>query len=205
MRVPSKLFLSSLLVSCLAACGGSDSSGGPSPVLSAKVTPYLGEWSAACDGRTVERISVTQDPAGGDRALMSTRTDYYAHPGCSGAIIATKSVNVPGMQVEITGSANGGVVFSEGAAAVPSAYDAVSATMPAHRITVTGTAVTYALVHNQWMWHIDFGGDSGTLIVDQYIIPAQPPESGAFMINGGKLYIMSPAGSVHTVDRVYSR
>jgi hypothetical protein len=222
MNFPRTLLLPSLLISCLAGCGGSDGGAGTpasattaspvvgtgnaaSPAISTKVSPYLGEWYGGCTRRMREKVSISRDPAGGDRILVSVTSDHHQNIGCTGAVVATQGLDIPGMQVAITGSTNAGVLFAPGTMAVQSAIDLISASLPAHHLQVTGTTVTHTVKDGQAQWCIDFGGGNSTCLYDEGLYPAQTAVSGAIMVNENKLYIMWPAGSEYTADLTYSR
>lgn len=169
-----------------------------------KLAAYLGSWSAPCDWYSMDSIAVTALPDTADTAQIAIKTEYFATPTCEGPVVATMTMSA-GLVAVHTGTASTSIVYSEGTAAVPATVDLMSITLPAHTTSVTGTAVTHTVINEEAQWCVDLGGGNSSCIQDMGLVPAQGPETGAMYVNGNKLYLLSPVGSIYYADETYTR
>jgi hypothetical protein len=200
----------------LAGCGG----GGPSTDAGSasastpgvqppqKLGAYFGTWSSDCANHAVDTATIVNGAWGHpefqtDVINITIRTDYYNNANCTGNIIATvtPSTYATAMYVD---SANAPVVLTPGAPPVTVKVDKVSATLSAHTVTVSGSAVTHTVMNGQAQWCIDYGGNS-TCLKDEGTYPAQGTSTGGLYLQGSTLYELELNGSVYTVDERFTK
>jgi hypothetical protein len=89
--------------------------------------------------------------------------------------------------------------------AVKVKVDKVSATLSAHTVTVSGSAVTHTVVNGQARWCIDYGGGNSVCLKDEDTYPAQGTSTGGLYLQGDTLYQLELNGSVYTVDERFTK
>lgn len=165
---------------------------------------YLGTWSAPCDGRSIERVAISESSTVPDGIELAIATDYYAQLGCSGPIVATETMSARILATH-TGRVDSAIVPYEGAPSFPAFVDLASLTLPGHTRSVTGSAVTHTGINGKAQWCINFGGGNSTCIHDDGFIPFQGPISGGFYITADTMYLLSPMGSIYYADAIFKR
>lgn len=165
---------------------------------------YLGMWTAPCEWYSRESVTVSASPQSSDTAIIRPTTEYYATENCDGPVIATWAMSA-GIVAVHNGKADTAIVFSEGSPSVPAVIDLISATLPAHTVSVTGSAVTQTVIDGEAQWCIALGGGNSTCITDPGSSPAQGPENGGLYVDGNQMHLLSPAGSIFYVDATYTR
>lgn len=165
---------------------------------------YLGTWSGPCDGRSIERVAITESPTVPNGIELAIATDYFAQPGCGGAIVATETMSAL-IQATHSGRTNSAIVPYERAPSFPAVIDLASLTLPGHTRSVTGPAVTQTVINGQAQWCIKFDGGSSTCIHDDGFTPAQGPISGGFYATADTMYLVSPVGSIYYAEAIYTR
>lgn len=174
--------------------------------LPSRISAYVGTWASTCDAdmHAIETIVVTESMSVPGTVYIAERTDFYATPNCSGAPIATLTVSVPSTAA-LTGTANASVVLSPGSAGIAATVDLVSVSIAAHTISVTGPNVTHTVVNGQAQWCATLPDGTEACIEDNGTEPAVGPENMALYLSGNTMYLLSPSGSVYTMDSTFIR
>lgn len=209
--------LSALAALMTAGCGGgsSDSSSGAGtsnpPVVNPTPTPtpsklaaYVGTWAAACDGRELPSVTVTETPGVKDSIDFEVKSEYFKNTGCTGAIVGTETLTAK-FTATYVGTADAGIVFTAGSASVPSKVDLITLRAPAHTMKIEGPGVVRTIKNGQAQWCMDFGGGNSSCVYDEGAIAAQGPISGGMHATGNKMYTLVPSGSIYGVDEAYTK
>lgn len=193
----NKLTVVTLVASaCLAGCGGG---GGSSEPVAQPLAVYAGTWASACDDREQDSLAISLLSNGSLSAV--SKTDYYQHVGCTGAIVATATVNGT-FAFTHNGTADTSVVLLPGAAPTAIKVDKITLAAPKITTTVTGPAVTTNVV-NGVTQHC-FAYDTGSSCVSFEEGPAQTI-SGAVYTRNNELYILEPSGASYSVVDFYKK
>lgn len=192
-----------LLVSAVAmmacACGGGGGNEGDpkAPGFSAsvnKLAAYVGTWAATCNDHAVDNATITS--TGNNTVTIATRTDYYAQANCTGAIIATETEGAD-ITATYVDTVDAPVVFATGTPATTGKVDRITASMPIHSRSITGTAVTRVVQNGKPQWCIDFGNGRSTCILDEGAYSARSGVAGGLLLQGNAFYELVPNGTVY--------
>lgn len=189
--------VAALLLGC--GGGGSDSGAPAGPVLAS----YVGTWQADCDDHERERAVITLSPSGNGSIDIASSSDYYSGRDCTGALLATQSLNVK-INASPNGTVDTSVKLSANAAASTITINKVNSTLPQYQLTVTGPGVKYVTIAKQQQWCIDFGNNTSTCIYDQGTQKAETNNGGLYL-RGNELFVLSPGQTGFAVDTRYVR
>lgn len=194
-----------VLGAMVSACGGGGNGGDNSSAPQAptnRLAGYVGNWSADCSDHAMDSATITSPSA--NVLTIKTRTDYYAGSNCTGAIIATQtdSADVTATYVD---SVDSSVVFTKGAAATPTKVDRITASLPQHTTSVTGTGVNRVIQGGQAQWCIAFSGGNQTCVWDEGTYAAASGVSGGLFLQNNTLYELSPNGSQYVINDRFTR
>lgn len=167
-----------------------------------KLAGYVGTWSGDCSDHAIDNATITSPS--NNTITIAMRTDYYAGVNCTGAIIATETegADVTATYVETIDLS---IVFTQGSAATPAKVDKITASLPQHTRSISGTAVTHTVQNGQAMWCIDFGGGNQSCIWDEGTYPAQSGVTGGLYLQNNFLYELSPSGSLYVVNERFTK
>lgn len=169
-----------------------------------KLAAYLGTWTSACDMHAIETIVVTQAPNSPDTAHITEKINFYATPNCEGEPIATMTASVPTV-AQHTGTTSAAVELTDGGASVQATVDLVAVSIAAHTISVTGPNITHTVIDGQAQWCATLADGTTSCIMDFGLEDAEGPEDMALYTSANKLYLLTPGGSVFTLDNTFTR
>ncbi|MDM5181644.1 hypothetical protein PO883_31180 [Massilia sp. DJPM01] len=205
--------LSTLATVLLAGCGGGGSSGGsptpstptptPTPVVS-KLAAYTGNWVAPCDSHELASMVISDTPGVADSVDIEVKSDYYMNKDCTGAVVGSEKLSAK-FTAAYSGSADTATVLTPGSQSVPLKLDLLTLRAPRRTMSIDGPGVVHTVKNGQAQWCMNFAKGESSCVQDEGILEAQGPLNGAFYANGGKLYLLSPSGSVYSTDEIYTR
>jgi len=88
-----------------------------------------------------------------------------------------------------------------GTAAIPIKADKLTANLPQHTLSVTGSGVT----HTTGQWCIAYASGTSACIKDEGTYPAQNGVAGGLALQGNTLYDLTANGSSWVVDSVFTK
>lgn len=195
----------------LAACGGGGSSSSPTtnpitqqPVIASKLAAYAGSWVAACDGHELTSLTVNETSGATDTITIIPKTEYFLESGCSGTVVATETQSA-NYTMAYKGTADAGVVFSQGASSITTKIELVTLSAPALSVSITGSGVVHTINNGQAQWCMSFAGGNSSCVMDEGLEPAVPQTDVAMHVSGNKLYLLTPNGNIYAADEVYTR
>jgi hypothetical protein len=192
----------STLFGVIAGCGGGGGGDTPvstAPVVVERLAAYIGSWSSACAGHEIDSSTLVRTPGTTDSINITNKSEYYAGANCTGTILGT-STDSAIFTAKYVATVNSSVIFTTGSAAVPTTLDQVTASRTQGVQTVSGPGVVRTVKNGQPQWCIDFGGGNSTCIMDMGTQPAQSGASGGLLLQGNNMFVLSPSGSVYTID-----
>lgn len=209
------LAYAALAAAILSGCGGGSGSpgatGSNAPSLqggstsNTQLDAYVGTWASDCADHAVDTATIARASGSPATVTIAVKTDYYAGATCTGNIVATMTSSAD-VSATYAGTVDTSIVFTPGAAAVAAKVDKISATLPQHTVSITGTGVMRSVTANgQAQWCINYGSGSSNCIVDQGTYPAQNGLDGGLYVQNNVLYELEPSGSVYTVDERFTK
>lgn len=187
--------------------GGADSGTGSASTPARHLDAYLGTWVSSCTSHAIDTIVIAAAPGGADAITVMPTTDYYANADCTGGIVATLTQSASATAT-YTGTVEAPVASPPPLHSVVAGakVDTLSANLPAHTVSVTGTAVTHTVVNGQAQWCIAYADGSSTCLQDKGTLPAQANVAGGLWLNGNLLYdLTAPRNGIYYAEQVYTK
>ena len=123
-----------------------------------------------------------------------------ANADCAGAIVGTVTQSADA-SATYTGTVDASITPAPVAAAIPVKVDKLTANLPAHTLSVTGSGVT----HTTGQWCIAYANGTSTCIKDEGTYPAQNGVAGGLALQGNTLYDLTANGASWVVDGVFTK
>jgi hypothetical protein len=191
-------------VGVLSGCGGGGGGGGstaaPPAATTSPLDAYAGTWASACADHAVATLVIARPAGTADAITVGNKTDYYANADCTGAIVGTVTQSADATAT-YTGTVDATIAPTPGAAAISVKVDKLTASLPAHTLSVTGSGVT----HTTGQWCIAYANGTSTCIRDEGTYPAQNGVAGGLALQGNTLYDLTANGSAWVVDGVFTK
>ena len=191
-------------VAVLSGCGGGGGGGGSSaPPPAATTSPldaYAGTWASACADHAVSTLIIARSAGTADAITVGNKTDYYANADCTGNIVGTVTQSADATAT-YDGTVDASIAPAPGAAAISVNVDKLTANLPQHMLSVTGSGVT----HTTGQWCIAYANGTSTCIKDEGTYPAQNGVAGGIALQGNTLYDLTASGSSWVVDGVFTK
>lgn len=186
-------------VAVLSGCGGGGGSSSTTPPASttSPLDAYAGTWASACSDHAVATLVIARSA---DAITVGNKTDYYANADCTGAIVGTVTQSADA-SATYPGTVDASITPAPGAAAIPVKVDKLTANLPAHTLSVTGSGVT----HTTGQWCIAYANGTSTCIKDEGTYPAQNGVAGGLALQGNTLYDLTTNGASWVVDGVFTK
>jgi hypothetical protein len=144
------------LASALTACGGGGNSGQGLPAqVSGALQKYEGVWIRPCTAHSRDTMTLAATNNGATLSF-TIKTEYFANPDCSGAVVATGAYAQPATVLQYTGTVKDANVTMPNGETVTANVDQGDATATTSPITFTGSGVTSSVVNGKTVWHIQF-------------------------------------------------
>lgn len=192
----------------LCGCGGGGGDGGttsaPPVATTSPLDAYAGTWASACADHAIDTLVIARASGTPDAITVANKTDYYANAGCTGSIVGTVTQSADATAA-YGGSVDASIVPSAGAAAVSVKVDKLTANLPQHTLSVTGSGVTHTTANGQAQWCIAYGNGASTCIRDDGTYPAQNGVAGGLALQGTTLYDLTASGASWVVDGVFTK
>lgn len=183
----------------LTACGGGGSTASPP----SKVASYAGVWVGTCDGHTLFDVTFRETAGVKDTLTLTSKTEYYAQTGCTGAVVATETYTADVTAVFLN-SIDAGVVFTPGSASVTTKIDNMSLSMPDYRHKLSGSGVTPKVYNGEVGWCVAYGDRSSTCFKDE-LMAGSSAYSRTLYVSANKLYMLEPSASQYSVTSMWTR
>ena len=186
----------------LSGCGGGGGDGGAAPpaATTSPLDAYAGTWASACTDHAVSTLVIARSAGTTDAITVGNKTDYYANADCTGAIVGTVTQSADATAT-YTGSVDASITPAPGAAPLSVKVDKLTANLPQHTLSVTGSGVT----HTTGQWCIAYANGTSTCIKDEGTYPAQNGVAGGVALQGNTLYDLTASGSSWVVDGVFTK
>jgi hypothetical protein len=193
-----------LAVAVLSGCGGGGGGGSntaPAPaVATSPLDAYAGTWASACADHAVSTLVIARSAGTADAITVGNKTDYYANADCTGSIVGTVTQSADATAT-YNGTVDASITPAPGAAAISVKVDKLTASLPQHTLSVTGSGVT----HTTGQWCIAYANGTNTCIKDEGTYPAQNGVAGGIALQGNTLYDLTASGSSWVVDGVFTK
>jgi hypothetical protein len=148
----------------------------------------------------VSTIVIARSSGTTDAITVGNRTDYHANADCTGSIVGTVTQSADATAAD-TGTVDASITPAPGAAAMSVKINELTANLPQHTLSVTGSGVT----HTTGPWCIAYANGTFICIKDEGTYPAQNGVADGLALQGDTLYDLMASGSAWGVGCVFTK